>query len=332
MSTESYRYFAYKDGDYWRVQELLTVQQILSMLSGLNGKYPVFASIQHYNADGIITGAPVWLDFDGPPDTVLADTRAFVASCEFNLGVTPRIYFSGNKGFHLIIERLIEHVRVHDLVADFVKELAPANATTIDKRVYRARSMFRIPGSPASKPGFYKIELTRQELYLPFESIRQLATTPRMIPNQHDVSKLDEHAFDAWLAIAIAKLKPYDSLEQLKEITTSLSLEMTPCITNMLTKVPLEGARNATVYALARFLRICDFDEPSSLAFITRQPHFAAYEAEGREVSKVVRSVFHQRDRSMLGCRGDTIGAQLMRSHCEAPCPFRADFNHSPFG
>ncbi len=329
--SEIYKYFAWKERGYWRANELLSVPQIRSILNSLEWRKEVFASIQNHDEHGNILSGPLWFDLDGHPDVVLKEARHFVAACEFVVNVTPRIYFSGGKGFHLIIERVIEHPRVHELVQDFAREMAPS-LTTLDPKVYRTRSMFRIPGSPASKLGYYKIELTRAELFtLSYDAIRQLAQRQRFIDTDHDPSTLDEETFDAWLAIATTKLPVYDKLEKVEHLARSVDMEITPCIATMLTRPAPEGERNATAFTLARFFRSCELDEDSCRQIIMAQPHWEQFEVEGREVSKVLRSVYRTKGQSHLGCRGQSQTAEIMRSYCASPCPFRQDFDHQPW-
>lgn len=329
--TEAWKYFAYKAGNYWRCNELISVTQIRAMLEALEWKHEVFASIQTYDENENIVGGPLWFDLDGEPDRVLEDARGFVNACEFLVNCAPRIYFSGSKGFHFIIERFIEHPRVHELALDFAKEVGTP-FRTIDHKVYRTRSMFRIPGSPASRPGFYKIELTRNELMtLPMEEIRGLARTQRFIATEHDPSKLDEELIDKWFTAATAQLPDLSTLAKARQVVGSINMEMTPCIATMLTQEPAAGERNATVYVLAKFFRSCEIDEDNCRKILLERPHFAAFEAEGREITKVLRSVYRSQRPSSVGCRGTTQYAALMRSYCAAPCHFRPDFDHNPW-
>lgn len=331
MNEDAFKYFAYKERGYWRVQELLPIAQIRAMLAALAWQYEVFASIQSYDEHGNVVGGPLWFDFDGHPEDVLAEVRHFVCALEFTINVTPRIYFSGSKGFHVIIERFIDHPRVHELVQDFVRETAPF-LRTLDPKVYRTRSMLRIPGSKASKPGYYKIEVTRRELFdLSYDAIRQLATAQRFIETEHDPSRLDEHVFDDWLALAIKNLPTYDSLPQLESLARSVDMEVTPCIANMLVTPAPEGERNATCFTLARFFRGCDVDEETCRQILMKQPHWQGFEVDGREVTKVLRSVYRSQKPSQLGCRGNSQTAEIMRSYCATPCHFRSDFDHNPW-
>lgn len=306
--------------------------QIHSMLLGLEWKHEVFASAQTYDADGNITHCPLYFDLDGNPDDVHRDAKEFVQACEFGINVTPKIFFSGKKGFHLVIDHLIVHPRCHELVKDFAREIA-GHIRTVDEKVYRPRSLFRIPGSPASQRGHYKIELTRAELFqLSFDQIRELSTRQRFIETDHDPSKIDVDAYEAWLKLAIAKLPKPNTINKLSSYNTNVTMEMTPCIATMFEKPPVEGERNVTVYILSKFLKSCDVDEDTALGTLLGYEHFRQFESEGREVSKIVRSVYKSQKASAVGCRDPhSQYAAQMRSYCDTPCPFRSDFDHRPY-
>lgn len=325
-----YKYFAYKEGQYWRINDLLSMDQCRAQLSALAWKKEVFASIQNYDEYGNVLSGPIWFDLDGDPANVLADAKDLVCALEFLVNCTPRIYFSGRKGFHLIIERQIEHPRVHEIVADFAQETA-GTIKTLDKAVYRTRSMFRIPGSPASEKGYYKIELTRGELFtLSFEEIRQLASKQRFIETEHDPSKMDDEQIVAWLKIAEAKLPVFSTVTDI-ERARNLELEFTPCLRHLLTQPAPPGERNLTAFLLARFFKVTGLDRDSAERLFFSQQHWKSFELEGREVSKVLKSVYQSRQEPRVGCKTPSPGADLMRSYCDQLCHFRDDFPQKMF-
>lgn len=323
--TETYRIFAWKEGAYWRGQSLISQAQISTMLGILGWRKEVFASIQSYDQYHNCIGSPLYFDFDGPPDTVTADVRHFVQACEFVVNVTPKIYFSGNKGFHLIIDHLIEHPMCHLLVQDFADEIA--FCSTLDKKVYRSNALFRIPGSPGSAKGFYKVPITRDELMtLTFEQLREFARTRRQLDDTHDPSKIDNAVMNDWMKCALRKLPRFDHLTTLIQHSESMGMEMTPCIQRMLTEPQPQGTRHECVFILARFFKLCGLDLETTKTAFDAQPHWCAYEAEEREITKVLRSVFYSSKHPLLGCKGRTYSAELMRDHCDKLCHFSPDF------
>lgn len=323
--TELYRIFAWKDKGYWRGQELISQSQIATMLGVLGWQKEVFASIQSYDQFGNCLSCPLYFDFDGDSSTVQADVQHFVQACEFTISVTPKVYFSGNKGFHVIIDHPIEHPLCHLLVQHFGKEIGFFK--TMDMKVYRSTALLRIPLSPASVPGYYKIAITRDELFkLSFDQIKALARQPRQIPNDHDPSKIDVEVMDAWFKTAVAALPKYDSLQAILSHTDSVEMEMTPCIRTMLTQEQLIGSRHESAFILARFFKLTGFDFDSAKAAMLGFDHWAQYEAEHREVTKILKSVFFSRKETTLGCRGPTVSADIMRQHCDARCHFSPNF------
>lgn len=332
MTQEVWKYFSRKEGDSWIGRDLLSLTQVWALLNALEWKKETFASVQDYDADGNIVACPLYFDIDSAdPAVSLSAARDVVAGCEFLINVTPRIYFSGSKGFHLIIERKIIHPRCHELAGHFAAE-GFSHVSAIDRKVYRTRSMFRIPGSPASKPGYYKIELTRTELFtLMYDDIKTLARSQRSLAGQHDPEKIDESVFQAWLAQALRELPEYKDLTDLATKNHSVASEITPCIKTMLTTPAESGDRHNTVYILSRFFKGCGVDEVLCQKLLLEQPHHRAYEETERGVLKIIRSVYSSPRAQVVGCRGQSTGAALMRRKCAPPCHFRADFDHSPF-
>lgn len=325
----THKYFAYIDHHgSWKVNELISMEQSRVLLSTLAWKYQVFASIQDYDQYGNILRCPLYFDIDGPK--ALEDARGLVGACEFLTNVTPRIYFSGSKGFHLIIERKIEHPRCHELARDFANEIGGC-FPSVDFKVYTARRMFRIPGSPASKPGYFKVELLREQLFgWPMETIREHAREQRFPDTRHDPSKMHDDQINAWLAIAVPKLPEY-TLVHISNVAKDLNLELTPCLRTILTTPAPSGDRHSSVFLLARFLKNCGVDAQSASRLLTSYAHWKSYESSTGDVTKVLTSVYQSQKPSHVGCKGASSDATLLRSHCDQLCPIRTDFPTNPF-
>jgi len=322
---ELHRIFAWKDGGFWRGQELLPMSQIATMLGVLGWRKEVFATIQAYDSEGTCLSCPLYFDFDGKPDDVTTDVRHFVQACEFVINMTPMLYFSGNKGFHLIIDHPIEHPLCHLLVQDFAKELTTVK--TLDTKVYRTNAMFRIPGSPGSAKGFYKIPITRAELFdLTFPEIRELARKRRTITHAHDISKIDTDVMTSWLNTALGRLPTYSNVSALEIHDASVNMEMTPCIHRMLTTPQLTGSRHESVFLLCRFFKLCGLDQHAAFSAITAQAHWSQYEKDEGDITKVLKSVYKTTKTTMVGCKGPSVSAEHMRSLCDKHCHFSPDF------
>lgn len=322
---EVYKLFAWREGAYWRGQEIISVSQMKAMLEVLQWKREVFASIQDYDEFGNCISSRLVFDFDGEPDLVMKDVKHFIHACEFVINCTPRIYFSGNKGFHLTIDHIIEHPMCHLLNQDFAEEIALCK--TLDKKIYRVNSLFRIPGSPASRKGYYKIQLSRAELFsMSFDEIQELARNRRHFEDDHDASKIHLDVMHAWLNIALQKLPKYDNIKAITLYTNSVNSEMTPCVYKFLTEEQPSGQRHECLFILARFFKLCGLSLEDTKTALQSQPHWNLYEQTDGEITKILRSVFYSKKNSSLGCKGKSVSAEIMRDNCDINCPFSPNF------
>lgn len=269
---------------------------------------------------------PVYADLDGKdPKLAQCDARYIVHLIGEMTNLIPDIYYSGNKGYHIIIPHKIEHPQCH-LVAKHFFEYLALGLTTLDKSVYRSQALLRLPGSPASRPGFYKVQISRQELMtLSPGDIAELARTPRIgTIDECDMAQINDE-FLAVIDAGIKKIPKWDQ-QSVTGYLSSLGEELTPCLLTMLEKPPTEGTRNKVVFLLGRLFKKCGFTEKETLELLLSKPHFQDFEREGRGVTSVIHSLYLSVKNSVIGCK---IGAdaELMQSHCDVFC----HYNTEPF-
>jgi len=90
-----------------------------------------------------------------------------------------RIYFSGNKGFHLGIPLNVEPSEdVAERCKLFVKEISNIDC---DMSIYEPHRIIRLPNSINNKSGLYKIPLTWDELNKPLKWILDRAKKPKEV-------------------------------------------------------------------------------------------------------------------------------------------------------
>ena len=184
--------------------------------------------------------------------------------------------------------------------------------------------MFRIPYSIGSTLEYYKIELTRDELFtLSFDQIKELAREQRVIPDQHDPTKIDLEALQEWMNIAAAELPTFIPLDDHEH---DFDLEMTPCIRSMILDPTAKGSRHETAFVLARYFKQCGIDHDTAITTLLNQPHWTDFNNEGREVTKVFKSVYHSPISQRIGCRGNSMSADTMRQLCSDWCHFSKNF------
>lgn len=206
-----------------------------------------------------------YMDFDNEDNIELAREDLLFVIWKLNLSVgfnlpmkAFRIYFSGKKGFHLIIpwqylgiepsDKLDEYFR---WIAEDLKEDLPNN--TLDMVVYERRRLFRLEYSIHQKTGLYKIPLQYDELVnLSVEEIENLAQQNRFIeyPTPHLIPEAQ--------AYYRRYIKEYDDfLEyQKKHRPKGPSYkkgEVPDAVQKLIDQGPTKGTRNESVAALTSF-------------------------------------------------------------------------------
>lgn len=319
-------YFAWiNERGHWCCQHLLPMTQI-SRLNSLVSEHPRFMSIQQYSEAGEILSCPLFLDFDSHDDSSLKDAQYALYMIQDVMNITPRISFSGNKGFHFIIPYTVKGPYCHLAVRDWALRIG--TLPTLDKSIYRAHSMFRVLNSPASQPGYYKIPITAQELMsLSFNNIAEMAKSPRQLHLPDiDLSKIPED-----IIAEIEGFTPpvFNSVQDLKTYSSDLQTEITPCIESLISNLPAKGDRHNAVYTVSTFLKKCGLTELEAKNLLLSNPDYQAYEedtSDFRGVSKVIRAVFSSPTIPHVGCQGKSNMAALLQTRCSRLCFFRDDF------
>lgn len=171
------------------------------------------------------------------------------------------IYFSGNKGVHLIIDKKILGIKPNkrlNYVFKFIMEEIKSQTKnkTIDSVIYDSKRLFRIPNSQHEKTNLFKIPITYEELTdYPLEKIKQLATKPRII---HQREKIFNEVANKMFLLYTEKAE----IDYLKKVNTEYFSnvdkkirDVPPCIQNLLDEGPIDGSRNNTLATLVSFYK-----------------------------------------------------------------------------
>lgn len=220
---------------------------------------------QYENIDDAHLFGDMYLDFDDEEDLSNSQRDAILAiwylrqPYKLNLPESSfRIYFSGNKGFHIFIpatafglvpdKNLNEHFK---LMAMDVRDQCPNG--TLDTKIYDRRRVLRMANSKHEKTGLYKVPLTYKELCeLTPDEIREKAKSPFRLAYP-EVPKT---------ARAVAAMEHYR--EQFKtrfqgafskhRQNAGKPLDFTPaCVQELLDAGPTRGQRNHTACVLTSF-------------------------------------------------------------------------------
>ena len=170
------------------------------------------------------------------------------------------IYFSGHKGFHVIVPSVIfglsadEHLNEKlKLVMQRVRQ--NLSSERIDRRIYDRKRLFRIPNTINSKSGLYKIPLNIDWLRrASFQDICKLATRPQLMfkPAPKLIPEAKK-AFEEWLKTQSAATNKTTKKAGEYKIPDK-EQELLPCVKAILQNGASEGQRNNTTVALASSL------------------------------------------------------------------------------
>jgi hypothetical protein len=140
---------------------------------------------EHYNKfqatkslSGIrdVTTDKLWWDFDdkASPENARKDALEIVGRLEVQGVPTSdiEIYFSGNKGYHVLVTTESQHVRAQ--VESYCFKLANG-LKTFDTTMYDENQVLRYPGTKHNSSGLYKVPLTKTQLLQSNESHKALA-------------------------------------------------------------------------------------------------------------------------------------------------------------
>lgn len=172
-----------------------------------------------------------------------------------------RIYFSGHKGFHLIVPWMIWGLQPDAELNMKFKLLAKliakqCNAKHLDLGIYDRKRLFRVPGSINSKSGLHKVPLSYEQLaQFTLEEMIEWAGEPRYPDwwtGAQYIQKSAEHYKELFRREALkSKLKKHKK----KKIELPKKRQpLLPCVVEILKLGVSKGQRNNTTVALASSL------------------------------------------------------------------------------
>jgi hypothetical protein len=212
------------------------------------------------------------------------------------------LYFSGNKGIHLIIPAEIFGLEPHEnlhliykLIAEEIKGLSQNK--TIDTQVYHKRAMIRLKNSIHEKTGKYKTEISLSELMnkkdIPSlcNKIRKINTNKYLLINETAKRALEEKKDLMEIKYKRKNKVSYDS---------TLDFDP-PCIQYLLNNTTSQGGRNFTGTVLASHFRSRGYDNIKAKEELTRWNENYCYpKLYKREITTIINSIYNSNKR--YGC------------------------------
>ena len=243
----------------------------------------IFHTIYRYNTekqDDAFLYGDFYLDFDDEDnfETVREDAIKAISYLKVvfkieNVKDDINIYFSGNKGIHLIVSADLLGIEPNKNLNEIFKTIAEAISVftpnkTLDLRIYDRKRMFRIPGSIHEKTGLHKIQITYDELLdATPEEIKIKAKTVNcnaINRKKHCTNYMAKKMFKVFSERTEEKIYNLN-----RNIKPNKRLSYTPpCIKNILTNGVGHGKRNNTTAILASFLKASGTDKEKATNII----------------------------------------------------------------
>lgn len=225
-------------------------ERVKEWIEANKGALAYFSTIQSFSesrkTDGEAQWSPMFFDLDAPGwsnelseekktallESVLSDARKLIDYFAAGFEVAPRIWWSGGKGFHILVPGEAFAADPHPKLTYHWKHVAASiqkklDLGSLDWRVYSNPRMWRIPNTihhqaKHNEPQQYKIPLDPSDLAKGLGTIKKLAESPRALwlddddeedqvePN-YSLSKLYKTAFVEFEVST--KIEDYDAVE-----------------------------------------------------------------------------------------------------------------------
>lgn len=230
----------------------------------------IYKTIYRYENKSIDTCnfvSPLYLDLDIDNieenyDKLIRDLKILIHKLmsEFYLEMDDiQIYFSGSKGFHIIIsENIFGFVPNRTINKDLKKIATYLKAYTltkcIDTKIYDYKRLFRIPNTINSKTNLYKVYIPYNELInMKYNDLVKYASSIKEY-------ELKKYKYNEKAAISFNNL--IDKINKREREKTNIKVakeyikkkELLPCVKYILQNGSTNGQRNNTTIALANSL------------------------------------------------------------------------------
>lgn len=290
--------------------------------------YSSFCTTFRYNTkdiDNSLMYGNLYFDFDDINDfeKVRKDALTVISFLDIVFSIKQeeclRIYFSGNKGIHIIVPANVLGIEpdnrlnnIYKHIATIAKGLSPYK--TVDTQIYDNKRLFRIPNTIHEKSKLYKIPISVNELRnLSEESIRELAKTPRDIKFQNAL--FVPAANQRYKQIIEEYLREVKEKEKNSKKRFKKKIEFVPpCIDSLIKNGAREGERNLSIACLAGFYKSYGKTLEETYSLISDWNDNNVKPTGTNEMNKTIKSIFSSE--KQYGC--STLSSI---SECNKTCP-----------
>lgn len=252
--------------------------------------FNVFTSIQMFKGDihqdEELQWVPLFFDLDSQDlEIALLDARALVNYfSQMDLGQEHiRVYFSGSKGFHIVLTPELFGIKPHHELTYIIKNACTYVAQQLklqsfDTRVYSIRRLWRLPESVHQKTKLFCTEITHGELSKDITALKEIARGVTLTSGKTQARDpiWDDsiyHNIDPnqiccnWF---LPFVHDYETQRELQNLRPKNPIKPHPgedpvCITDLLgNSIRKEGTRNQAEMALMSYYKDTGVDETTA--------------------------------------------------------------------
>lgn len=269
----------------------------------------------------------LYLDFDDSKNLNNAREDAIHTLSYFKIvyKIMPeqiKIFFSGHKGFHLIIPKEILGIKPCKNLNEIFKSIAEqvnnfSIHKTVDLSIYDNRRLFRIPNTIHGETNLYKIMLTPKELLsLSEQEIMNLAKQPRYL-NININRDFNPIAGNQYLqAVKTYEDNLKNSNKRNKGFRYRKKLNIVPeCIKTILENGAEQGTRNITIACLTSFYKESGKTFDEIIDIISEWNSRNQKPTPEREMKTTIKSIFYSE--KTYGCTTLQTLVRCNKSECK---------------
>lgn len=258
-----------KTKDIFRRNIFTTSNKIKDFIKDFN-ETDVYATIYKYDSkdqDNANVVAPLYIDLDVDDieenfDKLKVDLALVIRQLKQLLKVKDNeieIYFSGSKGFHILVDHKVFGILPNKILNDLYKLIAvKLKAYTIlkcvDTRIYDKKRLFRIVNTINSKTGLYKVPVKYEKIKdMSYKDMVEYAGSKKNIVPK--IYKKNEDASKAFVEL-IEKIKEEEKRTINHKVARSImeKKDLLPCVKYILQNGAIKGGRNNITMALSSSL------------------------------------------------------------------------------
>lgn len=252
---------------------------VLTQQCAAYGNIDVYRSIFSYDSSNLMTAkvsGPLFFDFDTDIDNndkiivLKQQVKHCIVTLEQLLAIpfeACRVYFSGGKGFHVIVPAEVlglgfvdgfKLTKDYKDLVEYVKASWESRYHTpyfTDTQIYDRRRMFRLPNSINSKSGLYKIPCPQSKSFLSDDSIDVMTMARSPAEENFAAAIFVPEARQRWDTLTEETGVNTSAASQKREIRKPVAQgKLLPCVEKILVTSVAKGQRNNVTVALASAL------------------------------------------------------------------------------